>query len=350
MSTLKFREVIAMMKILRVATVTVLAVWVAGCQRSPSTPSGEVSSPGEENAPPQAQEANNEPEKVGPEPDERRRELALAERRKLIEDNIRRAVENAKKDAHKKVVDRLRELDRFFERAKEGAPTFAEKALGWRAKWLAIKSQISEEAQQELEKQLMDWFKEDVFNADELRREIDRTATLLAQDIKEIENNLLIDLQADLEALPDIPGVPLPRVDSKKLAETIKKTAGNIGRDVIADAAIFVSSEVLARVIVRLGISAGIVGGGAAGSGASAGITIVLGLVIDMLVSWVYDWAFDPEGKIVELIGGHLNQMRAELIEGKTDQPGLQKTLTGLVDTWADGCGKALETVLLEGK
>lgn len=258
-----------------------------------------------------------------------------------------RAIAQAEADAHNAIERRLGALEQLFQKARERAPQFADRALSLRSKWIYIKTYLPGADKQAHLHFLQKEFTLHIFAPEDLEQAIRQTAMLIVSDIREIENRMLVALQADLKKLPRVPGVSVPKVDAQVLDDVLKQIQHDTGRDVAADVGLFVASEVMASVACQLAATAGVVGAGAAGAVPTLGLSLVAAF-IDVIVTRIYNAVVDPRGQITSELQRSLTQLEQLLIEGEGTQPGLRDAFKKLVSAWAEKYTKTLTQTLTE--
>jgi hypothetical protein len=292
--------------------------------------------------------ASGNPSELNTPPDEPNREEREKELHKVQRKIVTQHVDGAKQDAYKAVERRVAELKSFFDRAKQGADEFAGEALGWRSKWHLMKSYLPYADKTAHERLLRQYFEKHIFAPEDLQGAIKQTVMLIEWDLREIANRMLVELQADLEKLPKVAGIRVPRLDPEVLKEALQSLQESVGQDAAADVGLFVVSEALTTVALRLGVSAGVLSAGAAGAGPSWGVTLVVALIVDMAMSALYDKLFDPQGQIAAKVREDLDELEKLLLEGNKDHPGLRPTALMAVNNWAERHQQALFMLLAQ--
>lgn len=235
-------------------------------------------------------------------------------------------------------------LTDFVAERKKGARPFAESILTFRSKWSLVVSHLpswlggdANSHRALLEKE----FGDRVFTSDQMRQAVEAAVGTYLNHVQAIENQLLVDIRADLADLPldAIPAGSSQEVFAKHfdrlVAEITPQVAGALGADVIREIGAWVGGELAARIAIRvlssvatrLGVSAGILGAGASTSWATFGLSVLAAIVVDQAVGWIINWATDPVGKLEERVSQMLDEVCNLIVEGEGEGDG---TLRGL--------------------
>lgn len=297
-------------------------------------------------------------EQLRKEKQERRR---LQEELRKLEEQLRRLeqqlakralidkyIGQAKSDAQRAVNRRLSEIQHFFQDARDRAPHFAADALSLRSKWTYIITWLPGVDDKKHQRFLHELFERHIFAPKDVEQVLKQTTMLIMSDLREIENRMLVDLQADLEKLPRVPGVSVPNVHTKVLDEMLKQRQADIGLDMAADLVLTVASEAMTFVALRLATTSGLLGAGAAASGPTWGVSLIGALLVDWLLSWIYDKAVDPKGQIAEALQRSLTELEKLMLEGHGTQRGLRDCFNSLVNQWAEQYREALREVIMQ--
>lgn len=216
-------------------------------------------------------------------------------------------------------------VDDFFNNAKSNTRAFAADALGLYSKiaWARGKH----------DKYLAARFREHVFAPDDIEATVTKAVASYLDDIEGIENEMLVSIRLDVASLPSGSAIGRMSVDEFRGAfrrvsnEISSRTAWNVGSDVGKEIAAQIAGQVLVRVATRLGISGGLLAAGAASSWVTAGVGVAVALVIDYMVSTVWDWVEDPNGQLADEMNRRLDEIRAMIVDGDKQTPGLRQEL-----------------------
>ncbi len=252
------------------------------------------------------------------------------------EEIARPHLRRAEREAERAVEEHVRQLDAFFADAKKGTPAFAEEALGWGSKWRLAADYVPFTAGDRHPKFLRAKFEDHLFRPDELKEEVNKVIRGYLTEVRGIENQMLVDLRADVVVFPVV--YPVAQLDDQRFQELygqlLARTATAAGHQLQADVAAAlterIARQVLARVAVRLGVSAGTLGAGAASGWATLGAGAVVGLVVDQLVTWVWDWLADPKGSLAADLDQKLDEINCLVVDGTPGAPGLRERLRQL--------------------
>lgn len=281
---------------------------------------------------------------------ERRREAAwgLAERR------IAAAEQEALRRAHL----RAREVRERVEGTKAGAPALAGALLSLSAKGAWLQEFVGYQPKGRfLEKQ----FGTHLFTAAELEEVAAEALDLYAEDLDEVEGELLVNLYADLDLPPGKSRAPgEPGALEAALAQRVRglrgPANGYLGLDTVRMAVSIGVSELLhwalrrAGVLqaARLGRSVAILGSGAGGTVKSLGISIVLAVAVDAALEKAVDALYDPKGKLAAELGRVVDDVARLLVEGEGPEcPGLRAALEAAGRERAAAWRRALRPVVV---
>jgi len=218
-------------------------------------------------------------------------------------------------------------IETFFDSRKEGARAFGEAALGWKSKWELIKSR---DGHREF---IAARFSEYIFTQDELAALLKEASDEYAQGLRAVENELLVQVRADLKNLP---ASALPAFANKNVLESrfdniVATVAADVARDLQVDVGREITSfavgeivavvvkKTLTAVVTRLGISGAILGTGAASSWATFGAGIVICIAVDFLLDWIIGWFHDPAGDIANKVTASLDDVKTSITTGDPD-------------------------------
>jgi hypothetical protein len=213
-------------------------------------------------------------------------------------------------------VRRLADLRAFFREREKGAAGFAEEALSWGGKWALIKQMMHIGEADAHRRQLSDAFGRRMFTGADLQAEMERVVRGHLSDLEGLENDMLVQIRADL-ADGDLGRGRRPasldsdvafrdechRLEAILLPTLSRELGVTAGREVVSFVAMDVATQVVLRVAeavaAELGVSAGILGTGAASTVETLGVGLVVGVVIDAMLGRIMRaFGHDPEEEI----------------------------------------------------
>jgi len=219
----------------------------------------------------------------------------------------------------------------FFAERRQRARDFASDVLSLSGKWAYVKGYFESGSH---EKYLEDCFERDLFRSDELKTVLESTVAQYVSEIQGRENQLLVDIRADLKdgdiAAPD----RLPALNSETefrrqyeamLEQVTPIVSRDLGINVTREMVTFAGSEIAARIVVqlgaflatRLGVSGGILGAGASSGWVTFGAGLVAAVLLDMALDWVIRQAgYDPEGEVAAKVEQALDHLESLILEG----------------------------------
>jgi hypothetical protein len=231
-------------------------------------------------------------------------------------------------------VRRLADLRAFFREREKGAAGFAEEALSWGGKWALIQQMMHIGEADAHRRQLADAFGRHLFTGADLQAEMERVVRGHLSDLEGLENDMLVQIRADL-ADGDLGRGKRPasldsdaafraecrRLEADLLPTLSRELGVTAGREVVSFVAMDVATQVVLRVAEavagELGISAGVLGTGAASTVETLGVGLVVGFVIDALIGKVMRaFGHDPEEEIRRQAVGLVERLADLIIDG----------------------------------
>lgn len=257
-----------------------------------------------------------------------------------IEPRLREADERTR-DLTSRLIGRI---ESFFDARKAGAREFAEAALGWRSKWELIKSR---QGHREF---IAERFSEYIFTQEELAALLAEAAAEYAQGLKAVENELLVQIRADLQDLPAsaLPSFSNEQVLSGRFGQVVAAVAADVARDfqvnvgqeigsfAIGEVAAAVVTKTLTAAATRLGISGTVLGTGAAASWATFGAGIVIAIAVDLVLDWIIDWFHDPVGNISDKVVASLDDVKQSITMGDPEARRVHDRVAQMAQSHAD--------------
>lgn len=237
------------------------------------------------------------------------------------------AEEQSKEDVRRSVE----QVRAFFAERREGARGFATDVLSIGGKWAYVKDYYDPGSHNRF---LEESFVRHIFSPEELSTAVDAAASGCISRLQGRENQLLVDIRADLgdgemaapDRLPALHDEAAFRQQYEAMLEQVMTIVSrDIGFSVTREMVSFVGSEIAAQIVaeiatalaVRLGISGGILGTGAYSGTVTFGIGLVVGILVDMALDWaIREAGYDPEGEIAAKVVETLNHLESTILDG----------------------------------
>lgn len=257
------------------------------------------------------------------------------------------------------VEARTEEVRSFFQKAQGQTEGFVTTALGWSSKWAMLVDAAPFNGSGRHERFLQAEFERQVFSAADLTKAIEQAVTGFVGDLTSIENRMLVDIRADLNAsgIDVADHAPVGQQADETLRKILDTSATAAKWDAAGDVATLVAAVVIERAIARAlsgaarttGTSAAVLGTGTAASGVSFGISIAVALVVDQILSKVWDWAMDPAGNLQASLNEHLRELGDSICEGRGDgdREGLRSQMRKLATERSAERGRAVRPILI---
>lgn len=223
------------------------------------------------------------------------------------------------------------EVRAFFAERRTGARAFASDMLSLGGKWAYVKDYYEPGSHNRF---IEESFVRNVLNPGDLKTVVDSSVSNCVSKLQGRENQLLVDIRADLSdgemATPD----RLPALHNEEafrgqyevmLEQVMPIVSRDIGMTVSREVVAFVGSEIAAQIVteiastlaVRLGISGGVLSTGAYSGAVTFGIGLVAGLLLDMALDWViHEAGYDPEGEIAAKVVQTLDRLESTILSG----------------------------------
>jgi|JI7StandDraft_1071085.scaffolds.fasta_scaffold111825_1 hypothetical protein len=222
----------------------------------------------------------------------------------------------------------------LLNRAQVKVPKFSKTALSFASKWRLIADSVPYTKGDRNEIYLREEFESIVLRSSDLEDAIQESIASFLQEIRSIENQMLVELRADLDDFPQVDWSKWK--DDETLREqfdiaiaTAMESSNTDFKNAVGSQLIsLIAGEVLTQVAVRVGVSAGILGTGAASGWATLGIGVVAGIVIDQVVSTVWKYWDNPETELTEQIQSQLSNLQRLICEGDETTRGLRQHYT----------------------
>jgi len=256
-------------------------------------------------------------------------EEALIKAREKVQDHLGQS----EKTTTGNIDTRIAEVEKFFDRAAAGVPTFSEEMLSWGSKWKLIKDKAQFWKEEKEHKTFVEeQFAQHVFKAADLETTIRKTVEdFISRDGKAVNNQFLTKVREDVPIELLGSGMDTERFQNetrnsieRNFEFSAKKVYGEVGGDAVEFVGVSIASTIAAQVLVRvaasiatkMGVSAGILALGAAGSAFSAGATLLAAVIFDIVIGWAINYFTDPEGSLTETIRTELAILETLIIEG----------------------------------
>ncbi len=226
---------------------------------------------------------------------------------------------------------RLNAVKQYLTQRQKGADGFAGEVLSWSGKWELVKDQLGAGDHR---RYVAEMFDQHLFTAADVKAVVLAAIKGYLTDLDGLENNLLVQLRADLGdgELGRLPAGEQFQSDEAFCAEYRRLTATllpemadnlkfTVGREVLAfiamDVGTQVSLDVGAGVAAELGLDATILSSGVVGGITTLGVGLVVGLVVDAIVDWVLqELGYDPEAVIARQVRESVDRLADRLIDG----------------------------------
>ncbi|RUL89424.1 hypothetical protein [Tautonia sociabilis] len=235
-------------------------------------------------------------------------------------------------EASKADVDEsVAQIRAFFAERHPGARDFASDVLSLGGKWAYVKDYYEPGSHNRF---LEESFVRHIFSPEELRTIVDSAVSGCVSKLQGRENQLLVDIRADLadgemaaaDRLPALHDEAAFRQQYEAMLEQVMPIVSReVGFSVTREVVSFVGSEIAAQVVaqiaqalaVRLGISGGILGTGAYSGTVTFGIGLVVGILVDMALDWaIREAGYDPEGEIAAKVDETLDRLESTILDG----------------------------------
>jgi hypothetical protein len=199
--------------------------------------------------------------------------------------------------------------------------------MSWSSKWKLIQGKTGISEKDAHARYLSDVFRRHIFAPDELQAQADGAVKGFLADLDRLENQLLIQLRADLadgDLSTGALGGVLRRDESilkafhgVESATLEQLEADAIGYDMVKELSSWIAMDIGAQVGTQLAVDAGILGAG----GASAPETLGIGLAAAFAADFAYNKALSLAGlDPVEVVGNRVrnsvNNMRDLMLSG----------------------------------
>jgi hypothetical protein len=227
-------------------------------------------------------------------------------------------------------------IEILFSKAFENVPTYSQSILGWKSKWNLILDKLPGNDKDRHEQFLKQQFEQQIFSPEQLEAAVEQAVRERLMQVRDIENQMLIRLRADIEELPElahIDGQSAIEFENRlqsALLQASEVVSEDLSSNIESQLVSLLAGEVMAQVAIRLSVSAGILSTGAASSWATLGIGLVAGVIIDQLVTRIWDWWSEPEAELSLQISNQLTLVHDLICKGDSQSEGID----GRFDHW----------------
>lgn len=265
---------------------------------------------------------------------------------------------------------RVAQVRRYLADREPGAEVFASDVLSWNGKWELLKDVAGYGNHPRF---LAETFDRDVVSTADLKAVVAAAVTGYLSDLDGLENDLLIQLRADLADSDLGRGKLRSHLESDaafrreywRLSATLlpllaKDLHFTASREVLAlivmDIGTQVTLEVGVGIAAELGLDVGILSSGVVSGVATLGIGLVVGLVVDAVLDWVLEQlGHDPKAEIARHVRASLKQLGNRLIDGEEVPQRVYSKLDQLArDDWDSAvraaCGQAMRHIEQSGR
>jgi hypothetical protein len=240
----------------------------------------------------------------------------------------------AERESKAEIDRQLAPITQFFDERKGGSLEFAKAILSLSGKWVYVKSKLPLADHDGHFAYLQQQFEERLFTPQDVQRSIESAVAGYIGRLAGIENQLLVDIRADLteKELPLAQVMPALASDEQfrreyqdLLVKVTRQIASDLKIDFSRELVSLVAGEVAAKVALRvgvavaarLGMSAGVLSIGAGSSWATFGVGLVAAVIIDAaLAKAIRAAGYDAEKQVAEKVNETLDHVRALLVDG----------------------------------
>ncbi len=220
----------------------------------------------------------------------------------------------------------------FFDRQRSQSRAFAAELLSWGGKWAYAKDLIYGGTHEHF---VQECFRKHLFSSEELSALIQASVDRFVGEIQSQENQLLVQIKADLsgselakpEYLPALADTDRLKIEYQAMLEQVLPIVSrDMGVTVSREMAAFVGGEIASIIVIEigatlatsLGVSGGILSAGAGAGIATFGVGLVAAILVDMALDWVIrQQGYDPEGEIAGKVIETLNKLESLILDGK---------------------------------
>jgi hypothetical protein len=220
-------------------------------------------------------------------------------------------------------------IETIFSKAFDNVPKYAQTILGWSSKWKLVLDNLPGNDKDRHEKYLKEQFERQIFTSGELESAVKQAVRERIVQVRDIENQMLVALRADIEGLPELALFDALRAEAFETrfehvrAQASELVSEDLSSNIESQLVSLVAGEVMAQVAIRMGVSAGILSTGASSGWATFGVGLVAGVVIDQLVTRIWDWWSEPQEELSYQLAKQLSVVHDLICQGDEKSEGL---------------------------
>ena len=220
-------------------------------------------------------------------------------------------------------------IEVLFSKAFDNVPSYSKSILGWRSKWNLVLDKLPGNDKDRHERYLKEQFEQQIFTPVQLESAVRQAVRERLIQVRDIENQMLIRIRADIEGLPELAQLDALGADQfenrfqQAIAQASEVVSEDLSSNIESQLVSLVAGEVMAQVAIRMGVSAGILSTGASSGWATFGVGLVAGVVIDQLVTRIWDWWSEPEVELSFQISKQLSLVHDLICRGDSSSTGL---------------------------
>lgn len=249
------------------------------------------------------------------------------QKRPSLEELIRKHEEETQRRCQKALDEQMRAIPRFFSKAKQGCPAFADNALGWGSTRRWLQDRLPWGDCEKHKRFLEEKFAECIFAPKGLEKVVEHTIQAYLKEVEQIENQMLLKLQEDVADFP----TPFAKWDreqlQKKYTESLIAACQQAQRKLLyhdaTKLAALTTGEVLAnriisqqlaeaiatQILTRLGLQLSTKAVGIA----SGVVTFGIGLIVSAAVDWIIESILDRKGELAKQVAAKLDELEQEI-------------------------------------
>ncbi len=222
----------------------------------------------------------------------------------------------------------------FFRERRQRTRAFAEAVFSLRSKWELLRSHLPYADGEEHRRYLREQFEKTVFSPKELEQVLTSALTGYFEDVRGLENELLVKVRADLadSELAELQADGIFGSDAilrqavsgvleaaaKSMADDLKVV---VGREVVTWVAIDIATQVTiqaaAQIGGRLGLSTAVLTTGASSVVVTIGVGVAAAFIIDAMIDWILkSVGYDPVAELAEDIDCTLGDVGGWVVFG----------------------------------
>ena len=236
-----------------------------------------------------------------PAPDVRKQPSPAEIRRQKVA-QCKAALERARAKARRQAILRSQEIDTWIAGRAKGTRAFADEVLSFSGKWAVVKSKLPFTDEDGARKYINEQLETHLFSESQLNASCGQQARLLANDITQIHNELVVEIERILPASNAGRGTS---VDTGAYRPARDNIQGQIETETGRQVAIFVATEAVSAITSRIACTTV----GAAFAPETFGISLVAGFAVDAIISVFRD----PEGDLTKELDVQFARIRQDV-------------------------------------